>query len=129
MWEEAKRKGDDAIRRLIDDGLIGTTVTAVLIGWETWARRWVNYEIERSLARGNGLVGVFIHQIRDQYGRPDLVGRIPQLLIDRSVPCYQWDRTAFSGWVETAALNAGHPCLGHGARRCQTCMGIPALRF
>jgi hypothetical protein len=61
IWEEAKRKGDDAIRRLIDNGLKNTSVTAVLIGEETASRRWVNYEIEKSIKRGNGLLGVRIH--------------------------------------------------------------------
>ena len=32
IWEEAERKGDAAIRSLIDAGLKGTSVTAVLIG-------------------------------------------------------------------------------------------------
>ena len=30
LWEETKKKGDDAVRRLIDSGLSGTTVTVVL---------------------------------------------------------------------------------------------------
>jgi len=35
LWEEeTMKKGDDAIKRLIDDGLVGTSVTVVLIGSE-----------------------------------------------------------------------------------------------
>ncbi len=53
IWEEAKRKGRPAIERMIDDGLKGTSVTAVLIGAETASRPWVAYEIEQSIKRGN----------------------------------------------------------------------------
>jgi hypothetical protein len=35
IWEEAKRKGDDAIRSLIKSGLANTSVTVVLIGAQT----------------------------------------------------------------------------------------------
>ena len=39
LWEETKRKGDDAIKKLIDSGLDGTVVTVVLIGAETASRK------------------------------------------------------------------------------------------
>ena len=49
LWEEAKKKGDEALKRLIKAGLEGTTVTAVLIGAETASRKWVDYEIQQSI--------------------------------------------------------------------------------
>ncbi|SRR6266702_7482253 len=33
LWEEAKRKGERAIKSMIDDRLRGATVTCVLIDW------------------------------------------------------------------------------------------------
>jgi hypothetical protein len=77
LWEEAKRKGADAIRRLIDDGLKNTSVTAVLIGAETASRPWVIYEIEKSMERGNGILGVRIHAIQDLGRRVDPSGPNP----------------------------------------------------
>ncbi len=59
LWEEAQKKGDEAIKRLINDGLKGTSVTVVLIGAKTSEREYVEYEIERSWERGNGLIGVY----------------------------------------------------------------------
>ena len=56
LWEEAKKKGDADVKKLIDKGLIGTSVTVVLIGAETSSRKFVDYEIEQSIARGNGLL-------------------------------------------------------------------------
>jgi hypothetical protein len=58
-------------------GLEGTTVTAVLIGAQTAVRLYVDYEIERSIARGNGLLGVYIHTLKDQYGFTTVQGSVP----------------------------------------------------
>jgi hypothetical protein len=63
MWEEAKKKSPDALRRLILNALENTSVTVVLIGSHTNQRHWVKYELEQSIARGNGIVGVRVHQI------------------------------------------------------------------
>jgi hypothetical protein len=74
LWEEAKKKGNEAIKRMIDKGLEGTSVTVVLIGAETSDRDWVKYEIKKSHERGNGLLGVYIHNIKDKDERTDKKG-------------------------------------------------------
>jgi hypothetical protein len=56
IWEDAKRKSDAAVKKLIDDALVGTTVTIVLIGAKTAGRKFINYEITQSIARGNGIL-------------------------------------------------------------------------
>src|SRR6266511_3499420 len=38
LWEKSKLSGDAALQKLIDDALIGTSVTAVLIGSRTPTR-------------------------------------------------------------------------------------------
>lgn len=63
IWEESQKKGDLALKRMINAELQNTTVTAVLIGTETYARRWVRYEIMKSLERGNRVIGVHINGI------------------------------------------------------------------
>ena len=40
-FEEIKKQGDEAIKRWINSQLDGTSVTVVLIGAETYSRRWV----------------------------------------------------------------------------------------
>lgn len=121
LWEEAKRKGRREVERLIDDGLRGTSVTAVLIGADTASRPWVKYEIEQSVAKGNGLLGVRIHRIKDQAGRRSNRGPTPGLLVDRGVHIYDWDRNAFGRWVEWAAVAAGKDCLKHKKPDCFAC--------
>ena len=63
IWEESKRQGPVALKRLINGELEGTSVTVVLIGSDTYARRWVRYEIFKSLERGNRLLGIHINSI------------------------------------------------------------------
>lgn len=63
IWESAKKTGDIALKRLINGALNNTSVTAVLIGENTFSRKWVRYELVKSLEVGNKLVGVHINKI------------------------------------------------------------------
>lgn len=102
LWEETKKQGDAAVKRLIDAGLAGTSVTVVLIGAMTAGRQYVAYEIERSIARGNGLLGVRIHTIKDRTGLPDNPGPVPASLTAVGAPIYSWEYGKLSDWVEAA---------------------------
>lgn len=121
LWEEAKAKGEAALKKLIGDALVGTSVTAVLIGAETASRTWVKYEIRESIARGNGLLGVRIHGIKNSAGQTDSSGAVPALLTSGGYPIYTWDRDNFGLWVEKAAVAAGKACLVHGRTSCVVC--------
>jgi hypothetical protein len=121
LWEEAKRKGKPEIERLIDNGLKGSSVTAVLIGTETSTRPWVMYEIRKSIERGNGLLGVRIHNIRDQSGRRSRRGTVPESLREGNYRVYDWSRSSFGHWVEIAALDADKKCLAHDRPQCFMC--------
>jgi MTH538 TIR-like domain (DUF1863) len=108
LWEEAKRKGDAAIKRLIDNGLSGTSVTVVLIGAETANRKYVTYEIERSVSRGNGLLGVRIHDLKDKNGNTDSWGSVPADLSKVGAPIYTYEYGKLGDWIEQAYKKA-HP--------------------
>jgi hypothetical protein len=60
LWERVRRTDPANLRRVINAGLDGTSITCVLAGHETWSREWVRYEIAKSLQRGNGLLTVYI---------------------------------------------------------------------
>lgn len=64
IWETAKKTGSMAIKRLINSGLDGTTVTCVLIGSQTYTRPWVRYEILKSFRKGNVILAIHINSIR-----------------------------------------------------------------
>lgn len=118
-WETVKRKGDSAIKKWIDDNLHGSSVTVVLIGAETATRSWVKYEIEESYKRGNGLLGVTLHNINDPQSGRDHAGQNPFSLVkdsrdyplSNSVAIYDWitndGRDNIGSWIETAAKQAG----------------------
>ncbi|SRR6266478_5813447 len=106
LWEEAIKKGEDAVKRLIDIGLNSTTVTVVLIGAETANRKYVSYEIEKSIARKNGILGILINKIKDKDGRTDSLGSIPVALKKVGAPVYTWEYGKLSEWVEKAFKDA-----------------------
>lgn len=85
-FEEVKRGGDAAIKRWIKDQLNGTSVTVVLVGSHTCSSKYVQYEIQQSEDRGNGLLGIDISKIKDFDGNTtDCCGRMPN-----GYPFYLW---------------------------------------
>lgn len=119
LWEEAKQKGKSALEKLIQAGLEGTSVTAVLIGAQTASRPWVQYEISESHKRGNGILGVRIHHLKDRNGNSDTRGAVPEGIPSNAVYTYEFGKLA--EWVEKAAVAAGKPCLKHGNQGCRWC--------
>jgi len=110
IWEEAKKKSSLALKRLINAELENTSVTAVLIGSETWARRWVRYEIMKSIERGNRVVGIHINSIKGKDGRPKPLGPDPfaNLGLEISADGTRGKPTEWSGtqWVYYKDLDA-----------------------
>jgi len=120
-WEELERQGDEAIKRWINNQLTGTSVTVVLIGAQTAQRKWVKYEIIESRDnKKNGLLGICIHNIRDQNNYRDSKGENPfDKLYDKETGkplsalynTYDWvndDGYNNMGiWVEKAASQIG----------------------
>ncbi len=76
-WEQIERQGDEAVKRWINDQLQHTSVTVVLIGAETAGRDWVEFEIRQSWRRGNALLGLRIHGIKNQDSEVDVPGANP----------------------------------------------------
>jgi hypothetical protein len=111
---EEVKKGGAAIERWIAAQLEGTSVTAVLIGTETADRPWVQHEIIESWNRGNGIVGVLIHNIKDQNSETASPGRNPldEIKLPSGTPLaalcrtYDWvtdnGRANLGNWIEEA---------------------------
>lgn len=108
LWEEAKKKGDANIKKMIDDALYNTSVIVVFIGSKTTRHKFINYEIEKSIARGNGIVGVQIYHLKNHEGETDTAGSTPALLTSNNVPVYKYtDQDALKKYIEAAAKKAG----------------------
>lgn len=130
-WESVKKNGSTSIKRWIDRQLSGTSVTVVLIGNETANRKYVMYEIEESYRRGNGLLGVYIHGLKNRNGETSAEGVNPLSLIRTEIDdsflglinfrntvklseifkTYYWfdddGRANMPDWIEEAAVAAG----------------------
>lgn len=122
LWEKSKLQGDAALRKLIDDGLAGSSVTVVLIGYETAGRRWVDYEIRQSHVRGNGMLGIYINRIPSINDTTDPRGKNPlddhttivqgqTVKLSSIYKTYDWVGDSgyanFGAWVEAAAKAKG----------------------
>ena len=124
LWETVKRNGDLALKQMINKGLENTSVTVILIGAETAQRIWVQYEIKKSYERGNGMLGIYIHNIRNDERKIDCKGSNPfdnftvqqkgylyPIPLSHYYHTYDWvsdnGYNNFSTWVETAARAVG----------------------
>ena len=106
-FEEVKRGGDAAIKQWIREQLNGTSVTVVLVGANTCSSRYVQYEIQQSEERGNGLIGIDVSKIKDLNGNTtELCGQIPT-----GYSFYFWNNDNgyenMGDWIEKAAKQAG----------------------
>lgn len=65
QWEHLKQKGDKAVQKWIDDNIHGKSCLIVLIGEETASRKWVQYEIVKAWNDGKGVLGIYVHNLKD----------------------------------------------------------------
>lgn len=77
QWEEVKKGGDKAIEKWITEEMKGKSCLVVLIGTSTAKRRWVNYEITNAWNAGKGVVGVYIHNLKNLAGQQSSKGSNP----------------------------------------------------
>ena len=123
-WESVKKQGDQAIKNWINRQMKGTSVTVVLIGTETNQRKYVLYEIQRSYQENKGILGIRIHNMKNQYGHTDYWGKNPlDFVTADNVPLselysgynkiyktYDWVQDngyyKMGNWIEEAARNA-----------------------
>jgi len=76
-WEKIKRGGDASIKKWIEDQMSGKSCVVVLIGSKTAGRKWVEYEFKKAWGDKKGVVGVYIHNLKDKQGYQDAKGSSP----------------------------------------------------
>jgi hypothetical protein len=121
-WEEVQKKDAATVEKWIDEQMKGTSVTVVLIGSQTSERPHVGYEIKQSHGADKGMLGVYIHNMKDATQRPSTKGSNPfanwsvqkdgrKVLLSEIYPTYDWvnddGRKNLGDWIETAAKKAG----------------------
>lgn len=102
LVETFKLLDEKTLRARIDDSLQRSAATAVLIGARTFERKFVAYEIQRSLELKRAVVGIFVDRLPDHHGRLGPRGVIPLLLRSHDIPCFAWELDRFKRWVSLA---------------------------
>jgi len=107
-FEEVKKKGDKAIQTWIDNQLKGTSVTVVLVGEKTCNSKWVQYEIDASTERGNGIIAIDVSKINDLQGNQS---KRCGWMIPKGFENYLWNTDDgyknMGDWIEEAAKAVG----------------------
>lgn len=125
-WEEVRYKTDSKIKEWIDSQMAMRSCVVVLIGSETSSRKWIKYEIEKAYELGKGIVGVYIHNLKDSNGNQSSQGANPFYSVLNSegksllnyVECYNPPHSAsvgvyndikdnLSAYIERAIANVG----------------------
>lgn len=105
VFEASKKEGDENLKRFLREGLDNTSVTCVLSGTDTWTRRWVRYEIARSVTKGNGLLTVDIHGVKNSDQRtsekgPNPLDAMGLYRTDRGVFLAEWSSGKWIGYKD-----------------------------
>lgn len=67
-WETVISGKDTAIKNWIAEQMKGRSCTVVLVGENTADRKWINYEIVKSWDDNMGVVGIYIHGLKNTDG-------------------------------------------------------------
>lgn len=67
-WESVKSKSDASIKKWINEQVAMRSCIVVLIGKTTSTRKWVKYEIEKAYELKKGIVGIYIHGLKNENG-------------------------------------------------------------
>ena len=76
-WESVLKGGDAAIERWINNQMKGKSCVVVLIGSATAGRKWIKYEIKKGWEDGKGVLGVYIHNLKNLNGDQSSKGKNP----------------------------------------------------
>jgi hypothetical protein len=116
-WETVRRQDEGMIKRWINRQMEGSSVVCVLIGEDTCNREWVRYEVQHAIEEGKGVIGVRIHNLKDQNGNTCPEGDTDFGQVDGEhtfeelFPVYDWVNDNgydnIGDWVEVA----GRPIL------------------
>ena len=76
-WESITKGGDSAIQKWIDDQIKGKSCAVILIGTHTAGRKWIKYEIKKAWDDKKGVLGVYIHNLKNNDGEQSDKGKNP----------------------------------------------------
>jgi len=106
-FEKVKKQGNQAVFNWIDKQLENTTVTVVLVDANTNNSKYIQYEIDQSIKRNNGLLEIDISKIKGFDGK---TSSRCKWLLPKKYLAYGWNENNgyenLGKWVEKAAKDA-----------------------
>ena len=96
-WEQVTAGGDAAIQQWIARQLDGKSCAVVLIGSQTAGRKWIHHEIIEAWKAKKGVVGIYIHKLKNLDGEQATQGANP------------FDRLDISGRKFSSVVKAYNP--------------------
>lgn len=104
LLDPVNSTNEDYIKSKIKEMMHGTSVTVVLIGSQTCDSKWVQWEIEQSLAkdRPNGILAIKLDDARLPEGC-----LVTTALKDAGAEIIDWNAHSFADAIERAARAAG----------------------
>lgn len=76
-WETITKGGDESIEKWIADQMNGRSCVVVLIGANTANRKWINHEIVKGWNDGKGLLGIYVHNLKNSEAKTSAKGTNP----------------------------------------------------
>ena len=76
-WETITSSGDEAIKKWINEQMKYRSCAVVLVGANTANRKWINYEIIKAWNEDKGVVGIYIHGLKNSQGNVSGKGNNP----------------------------------------------------
>lgn len=127
-WETITKGGDEKIKKWIADQMDGKSCVVVLIGSNTARRKWINHEIIKGWDDNKGVVGVYVHHLKDSNEEQSTKGANPFASIgygktgkklssivkaydppySASTSVYDHIKRNLAGWVEEAITIRGN---------------------
>ena len=119
-WESVTKGGDSGIETWIDEQMKGKSCIVVLIGSETAGRKWIKHEIKKAWEAKKGVVGIYVHNLKNKDSEQSTKGSNPfdSITIDgkklsdtvkaydppysTSTNVYDHIKSNIDGWVEKA---------------------------
>lgn len=101
---------DYVMRRIRENFITGSSCTIVLVGADTWGRKYVDWEIKATLDKEHGLIGV---QLPTLIAGPSGTVSVPDRLNDNI-------RSKFAPWITWSAITASpQACATYVQQACQ----------
>jgi hypothetical protein len=92
-------KNENYITQKVNEQLTGTSVTVVLLGYKTEDSKWVQWEIEQSVEKKNGIVAI---KLSDDVADPSKESPVGKALYNAGAEIIGWDVAKFEAAIDRA---------------------------